>query len=120
MTERTFPESVAKLPPAETEKDVRESVPIAFELPFAKKRVAESVHDEATPIPDVAAGELGDARRDWVHDSVVETGAGRVTFTAAPPVGEAMLHEEGDDGLRVTVSADDDEMLSAPTGTARV
>ena len=41
----TFPESVAKLSPEDNEKTVRVSVDIAFALPFAKKRVAESVHD---------------------------------------------------------------------------
>jgi len=50
----------------------------------------------------------------------VEIGAGRVTFTAAPPAGEAMLHVEGDEGLRVTESAEEDERLSAPTGIVRV
>ena len=81
---------------------------------------ADSTHVVATATPGAAAAEAGAARRVDVHAMEVDTGRGRATATVQPPGATAMVHTAGEDGLRLTTSAEDEEMLLAPTGTARL
>ena len=119
-TDKTLPDTVASVPPAMTVNTVRVSVPMGFTTLLANVIEAESVQVVAMPTPGAAAAEAGAARRLAEHAMVVDTGGGSATVTVPPPGVAAMVHHAGEDGLMLATSAEDDERLLAPTGTARL